>query len=177
MTNIEKIEKTMKIVLDFPKPGISFKDITPIFANPEILKLTIDELANMVKDQKFDCIAGLESRGFLLGVPLAMKLNIPFIPVRKKGKLPRATVSAKYSLEYGIAEIEIHKDDIKPGSNVLIVDDIVATGGTLVATKQLIEQVNAKAEHVVVLGHLADMPQGVANVENNGLKLHYLFKL
>ena len=177
MTNVERIEQTMKVIPNFPKPGISFKDITPIFANPEILKLTIDELANMVKDAKFDYVVGLESRGFLLGVPLAMKLNLPFVPVRKKGKLPRATVEAEYSLEYGKATIEIHKEDIKPGSNVLIVDDIVATGGTLIATKKLISQLNANVEHVVVLGHLADLPQGPELVEKSGLKLHYLFKL
>lgn len=177
MTNIEKIEKTMKVIPNFPKPGISFKDITPIFADPEIFKLTIDEFANKIKDKKFDYVLGLESRGFLLGAPLALKLGLPFIPVRKKGKLPRATVTAKYALEYGTAEIEIHKEDIKPDSKVLIVDDIVATGGTLIATKQLVEQVGAKAEDVIVLGYLGDLPFGPKRLEENGLKLHNLFVL
>jgi len=174
-TNIKRIEDTIKVVPNFPKEGISFKDITPIFGNPLVLGLTIDELANKVKDQKFDYILGLESRGFLLGVPLALKLNIPFIPVRKKGKLPRATVSTSYALEYGSAEIEVHKEDIKPGSRVLVVDDIVATGGTLLATKELMMKLGATCEDALVLGYLEEIPGIIEKLKDNGIKLHYLF--
>ena len=170
--NIKKIESTIKIIPDFPKPGVSFKDITPIFANPQILSLTIDELANCVKDKHFDYILGLESRGFLLGVALSLKLSIPFIPVRKRGKLPRATVQASYDLEYGSATIEMHKDDVKPNSKILLVDDIVATGGTLIAAKQLCEQVKAKCSDALVLGYLEGLPQGPQKLEKAGIKLH-----
>ena len=122
--NLNLIKKTMKVVPDFPKKGISFKDITPIFANPKILKLTIKEMLNTIKGLKFDAVVGLESRGFWFAIPIATALNLPFVPVRKKGKLPRKTVSATYQLEYGNDTIQIHKNDIKPKSRVLIVDDV-----------------------------------------------------
>ena len=152
--NLKKIYDALKVIPNFPQQGISFKDITPIFANPKILDLTINELIKLIQtiNVKFDYIAGLESRGFLVGLPIAQKLKLPFIPIRKKGKLPRQTISAFYTSEYGKAEIEIHKDDIKPGTNVLLVDDIIATGGTILAAHTLINSLHANCHHVLVLG-------------------------
>lgn len=174
---IELIQQTIKVIPDFPKPGISFKDITPILANPFVMKDAIELMAEAVKETKFDVVVGLESRGFWFGVPLAQRLGLPFVPVRKKGKLPRATAEVEYQLEYGKDFIQIHKEDIKPGANVLIVDDIVATGGTVIATKQLLEKLQAKANHLVVLGCLADLPTGPEKIQKAGINIHYLLKL
>lgn len=177
MNNIDLIKSTMKVIPDFPKPGISFKDITPILANPKVFNIAIDELVNLVKDIKIDVVVGLESRGFWFAIPIAQRLGVPFVPVRKRGKLPRKTVEAAYELEYGRDYIQIHQDDIPSGANVLIVDDIVATGGTILATKDLMNKLNAKAEHLLVLGSLADLPQGIAKIEKAGIKVHSLLKL
>lgn len=133
----EKIDQAIRNVPDFPKEGIMFKDITPVLENPtlsaEIIKAFADKM-----EGKIDAIAGIESRGFLFGFPVAVALGIPFILIRKKGKLPYKTVSHKYDLEYGSAEIEMHVDTITPGMNVLVHDDLLATGGTAVAASELI---------------------------------------
>lgn len=176
MNNKELIKNSIAIVKDFPTRGISFKDITPIFASPKLFKLTIKELAKLIRGYKFDVVVGLESRGFWFALPLANELGLPFVPVRKSGKLPRPTVSASYSLEYGKDKIEVHKQDIKRGANVLIVDDIIATGGTILATKKLFDQLKAKAEHVLVLGYLEELPEGIAKIEQAGMKVHSLLK-
>lgn len=139
----EAIKKAIRDVPDFPKPGIIFKDITPILLDSELTKSIVDELANKQKNQKLDAIVGIESRGFWFGVMLANKLEIPFIPIRKKGKLPYKTVSYSYDLEYGSAEIEMHEDAIQPNWNVLVHDDLLATGGTAVAAAELIKLQNA----------------------------------
>lgn len=136
---------------DFPEPGIIFRDITSVIGDADGLKLAIDEMQAMLDGVKFDAIAGLESRGFLFGMPIAYNLGKPFIPVRKKGKLPRETVSASYELEYGTAEIEVHKDDVKPGMRVVLIDDLIATGGTLCAAAQLFEQLGASIAKIVCL--------------------------
>lgn len=175
--SLRTIKNTLKVVPNFPKKGISFKDITPIFTKPKVLKLTINEMLKTIKGNKFDIVVALESRGFLFGTLIAQSLNLPFVPIRKKGKLPRTTVSASYALEYGKDTIEMHKYDVKPGSRVLIVDDIVATGGTVLAVKQMMKQVKAKAEHLLVLGVLAELPEGPAKIEKAGTKVHYLLKL
>ncbi|MBQ0045589.1 MAG: adenine phosphoribosyltransferase [Mycoplasma sp.] len=175
--NLNIIKKTMKVVPDFPKKGISFKDITPIFTKPNVLKLTINEMIKTIKGQKFDVVVALESRGFWFGTLIAQALNLPFVPIRKKGKLPRKTVSVSYALEYGKDTIELHKQDIKPGSNVLIVDDIVATGGTVLAVKKMMKQIKAKANHLLVLGVLAELPEGPAKIAKAGIKVHYLLDL
>lgn len=177
MNNIERIKATLKVVPDFPKPGISFKDITPLLANAEMFKITIDELINLIKDIKFDVVVGLESRGFWFGVSIAQKLGLPFVPIRKKGKLPRPTVEASYQLEYGTDYIQVHKQDIPAGANVLIVDDIIATGGTILATQKLMQQLNAKAEHALVLAYLEELAFGPQNIEKAGIKVHSLLKL
>lgn len=175
--NLNTIKNTMKVVPNFPKKGISFKDITPIFTKPKVLKLTINEMLKTVKGHKFDIVVALESRGFWFGTLIAQALNLPFVPIRKKGKLPRTTVSASYALEYGKDSIEMHKYDVKPGSRVLIVDDIVATGGTVLAVKKMMNAVKAKAEHLVVLGVLDELPEGPAKLAKAGIKVHYLLKL
>ena len=136
---------------DFPEPGIIFRDITSVIGDADGLKLAVDEMQAMLDGVKFDAIAGLESRGFLFGMPIAYNLGKPFIPVRKKGKLPRETVSASYELEYGTAEIEVHKDDVKPGMRVVLIDDLIATGGTLCAAAQLFEQLDASIAKIVCL--------------------------
>lgn len=136
---VDTIKKVIRDVPDFPKPGIIFKDITPILLDPELTRNVVDELAKQVEPLNLDAIVGIESRGFWFGIMLANQLNLPFIPIRKKGKLPYKTVSYSYDLEYGSAEIEMHKDAIKAGWNVLIHDDLLATGGTAQASAELIK--------------------------------------
>ena len=133
-----QVKETIRDVPDFPKPGIVFKDITPVFKKPDLVKGIVAELVKKYKDSEIHAIAGIESRGFLIGVPLAMALNVPFILIRKKGKLPYETVSYKYDLEYGSAEIEMHTDAVQPGQKVLIHDDLLATGGSASAAAELI---------------------------------------
>ena len=136
---VETIKKVIRDVPDFPKPGIIFKDITPILLDAELTRNVVEELKKQVESLSLDAIVGIESRGFWFGIMLANQLNIPFIPIRKKGKLPYKTVSYSYDLEYGSAEIEMHEDAIKKGWNVLIHDDLLATGGTAQASAELIK--------------------------------------
>lgn len=140
MTNLEILDESIRRVKDFPKPGILFYDITGLFVKPEAFKYCIDRMVELYKNKKIDAIAGVESRGFLLASPLAEHLGVPLVLIRKKGKLPSETYKCSYSLEYGTAEIEAHKSDIQKGKNYLVVDDLIATGGTLVAARNLIEQ-------------------------------------
>ncbi len=139
--NIKKIKSMIRDVADFPKKGILFRDITTALKDAETLKIMVDEMYEIFKDEKIDYIAGIESRGFIFGMPLAYKLNCGFIPVRKPKKLPCETISQEYSLEYGTDKIEIHKDALKAGDKVLIVDDLLATGGTAQAAVKLVNQV------------------------------------
>ena len=140
MADLELLDKSIRRVPDFPKPGILFYDITSVFVNPDAFKYCIDKMVEIYKDSKIDAIAGVDSRGFLFAAPLAEKLGIPLVLIRKKGKLPGDTYTCKYSLEYGTAEVEAHKSDIEKGKNYLVVDDLIATGVTLVAARNLIEQ-------------------------------------
>ena len=140
----DKIRGRIKEVPDFPKPGISFKDITPLLLDPALYSELIDKLAAPFTGQQIDFVVGMESRGFLFGMGLAQKLGAGFIPVRKKGKLPRPTYGIQYDLEYGSAELEIHREDIPTGSKVLIHDDLLATGGTAQATQKLVEIAGAQ---------------------------------
>jgi len=137
---IAKIKSLIRDVPDFPKKGILFRDITTLIKNPEGLKLTIDILYEIFKDKKIDYVAGIESRGFIFGMPLAYKLGCGFVPVRKPNKLPCEVISEEYDLEYGKDKIEIHKDSLKKGDRVLIVDDLLATGGTAAAAAKLISK-------------------------------------
>jgi adenine phosphoribosyltransferase len=140
----KKIKDIIRSVSDFPKKGIDFKDITPLLLNPKISDEIVNEFINKLSHINVDAIVGVESRGFLFGFLLANKMGIPFIPIRKAGKLPSKTISIAYELEYGVSEIEIHIEDIQPGWNILIHDDLLATGGTALASCQLIEEANAK---------------------------------
>ena len=130
-------------VKDFPVPGIVFKDITPILQSPNACKVIIEEFSSRLSVLNIDCVAGVESRGFIFGPLLAQKWNVPFVPIRKKGKLPFDKVSQEFTLEYGSDGIEIHKDAFKEGSNVFVHDDLLATGGTAVAACQLVKKLNA----------------------------------
>ena len=137
------LAKHIREVKDFPKPGISFKDITPILSNPELSSLVIDSFVDGLKGKKVDAIVGVESRGFLFGMLLANALSVPFVPIRKVGKLPSHTISEEYDLEYGTAKVEIHTDAIKQGWNVVVHDDLLATGGTAVAASKLVQRLGA----------------------------------
>ena len=137
---MKKVEDYMTSIPDFPKEGIIFRDVTSVLENADGLHLAIDELNKLLEGVDYDLIAGAESRGFIFGAPLAYMNNKGFIPVRKKGKLPRETVEMSYDLEYGSATIEIHKDSIKPGDKVVLVDDLIAPGGTIQAADKLVEQ-------------------------------------
>ena len=139
--NIQKIRSAIRDIPNFPKEGILFRDITTALKDAEVLKITVDEIYETFKDKKIDYIAGIESRGFIYGMPLAYKLGCGFIPVRKPNKLPAETISQEYALEYGTDKIEIHKDALTKGDRVLIVDDLLATGGTAAAAVSLISQV------------------------------------
>lgn len=136
----EKLKSTLRDVQDFPKKGIVFKDITPVLADAELCSAVVYELYNTYKDKKIDAIAGIESRGFFFGFLLANRLGVPFIPIRKAGKLPFTTVSIEYALEYGTAKIEMNSDAITPGMNVIVHDDLLATGGTADAAAELIKR-------------------------------------
>ena len=151
------IEEYVRSIVDFPEPGIIFRDVTSILEDADGLHLAIDLLQEKVGDLDFDVVAGPESRGFIFGTPIAYNLKKPFVLIRKKGKLPCETVSVDYDLEYGTATIEMHKDSIQPGQKVLIVDDLIATGGTTEAMIQLIESLGGRVAGIVVLIELAGL--------------------
>ncbi|MFT8350373.1 adenine phosphoribosyltransferase [Clostridium saccharoperbutylacetonicum] len=138
------LREKIRIIEDFPKKGISFKDITTLISDGEALREAINQIAEHLKDKQIDLIVGPEARGFIFGVPVAYVLGIGFIPVRKPGKLPGETISVNYDLEYGEDQLQIHKDAIKPGQRVAIVDDLLATGGTVEGVAKLVEQAGGK---------------------------------
>lgn len=140
---IVDVKSKIRDVKDFPKKGIIFRDITTALKDAEILRVIVDYLCDQFKDEKIDYIAGIESRGFILGMPMAYKMGIGFVPVRKPNKLPAATYSQEYSLEYGTDKIEIHQDAFPQGANVLVVDDLLATGGTAEAACKLVKKAGA----------------------------------
>jgi adenine phosphoribosyltransferase len=150
-----KLEHKIREIKDFPKQGINFKDITPLLADPSLSSQVIEAFKEKLKSQKIDAILGVESRGFLFGMMLANELNIPFIPVRKAGKLPAQTISEEYSLEYGTASIEIHVDALKKGWNVVIHDDLLATGGTAKAAANLVQRLGAKVSAFLFIVELS----------------------
>lgn len=151
---MKKVDDYVRTIPDFPEPGIMFRDITTVLQDAEGLHLAIDEMMALLKDVEFDVIAGTESRGFIFGVPIAYNLNKPFVPVRKKGKLPCKTIEQEYDLEYGKAVIEMHKDSINPGQKVVLIDDLIATGGTIEAAIRLVEQLGGEVVKVVFLMEL-----------------------
>ena len=147
----------MRSIPDFPEPGIIFRDVTTVIQDPDGLKLAVDKLQEMVQDVDYDVVVGPESRGFIFGVPVAYNMHKSFVPVRKKGKLPCETIEMEYDLEYGTAVIEIHKDAIKPGQKVVIVDDLIATGGTTEAIIKLVEALGGKVVKICFLMELAGL--------------------
>lgn len=156
--SMKKIEEYVRTISGFSgSQGIMFRDVTSVLQDPDGLKLAIDSMIKLLDGVDFDIIAGAESRGFIFGMPIAYALGKAFIPVRKKGKLPCETVSAEYDLEYGKAEIEIHKDAIKPGQKVVLVDDLIATGGTMEASCKLVEQLGGEVVKILFLMELAGL--------------------
>lgn len=154
---MKQLEDYVRSIPDFPEKGIIFRDITTVIQDPDGLKLAIDKMVDALRDISFDIVVGTESRGFIFGMPVAYALGKGFVPCRKKGKLPCETVSASYDLEYGCAEIEIHKDAIKPGQKVVLIDDLIATGGTIDACAGLVEQLGGQVVKLVFLLELAGL--------------------
>lgn len=150
----KNVEEYVRTIPDFPEPGIMFRDVTSVIQDPDGLGLAIDELQNLIKDEEFDVVVGPESRGFIFGVPLAYNMHKSFVPVRKKGKLPCETIERTYDLEYGTATIEMHKDAIKKGQKVVIVDDLIATGGTIEAITKLVEELGGVVVKIIFLMEL-----------------------
>lgn len=151
------LSKKIRSIPDFPKEGILFKDITPLLQDKDALKEAIKKMADLIRDHEIDTVVGIEARGFLVGTPLAMELDKGFIPIRKPGKLPDEVLKVSYELEYGKNEIEIHKDAINKGDKVLIVDDLLATGGTTLAATEMIEELGGEVVSCVFLLELKDL--------------------
>ena len=154
---MKKIEEYVRSIPDFPEPGIIFRDVTSILQDADGLHLAIEEIQKLLEDVEFDVVGGTESRGFIFGMPVAYNLHKSFVPVRKAGKLPRETVSMEYELEYGTATVEIHKDAIKPGQKVVLIDDLIATGGTMQAAAKLVEELGGEVVRIVFLMELAGL--------------------
>lgn len=151
---MKKLEEYVRSIPDFPEKGIIFRDVTSVIQDADGLHLAIDGLQNILDGVDFDVVVGPESRGFIFGVPVAYNMHKAFVPVRKKGKLPCETVSQEYALEYGTATIEMHKDSIRPGQKVVIIDDLIATGGTTEAIIKLVEQLGGKIVKIAFLMEL-----------------------
>lgn len=151
---MKKLEEYVRSIPDFPEEGVTFRDVTSVLQDKDGLRLSIDALQALLEDVDFDVIVGPESRGFIFGVPIAYNMYKPYIPVRKKGKLPCETIEQEYDLEYGSATVEIHKDSIKPGQKVVIVDDLIATGGTMDAIVKLVKRLGGEIVKIVFLMEL-----------------------
>ena len=154
---MKKVEDYVVSIPDFPEPGIIFRDVTSVIQDSDGFQLAIDEMQKLLDGVEFDVIAGAESRGFVFGMPIAYNMKKPFVLVRKKGKLPRETVEMSYELEYGSATIEMHKDSIKPGQKVVLVDDLIATGGTIEAAAKLVESLGGEVVKIIFLMELAGL--------------------
>lgn len=154
---MHELEQYIRTIPDFPEPGVMFRDITTVLENPDGFKLAIDSLIKLLDGVDFDVVAGAESRGFVFGAPIAYALGKPFVLIRKKGKLPFETVSTSYDLEYGSASIEMHVDSIKEGQKVVLIDDLIATGGTIEAAAKLIEMVGGEVVKILFLIELSGL--------------------
>lgn len=154
---MKRLEEYVRSIPDFPEPGIIFRDVTSVLQDADGLRLAVDGIQELLNGVEFDVVVGPESRGFIFGVPIAYNLHKAFIPVRKKGKLPCETVEMEYDLEYGSAVIEMHKDSIKPGQKVVIIDDLIATGGTIEAITKLVESLGGEVVKVCFLMELAGL--------------------
>jgi len=173
MPTTRDVKSYIRTIPDFPHQGIQFRDVTSLFSDPRGFRVAIDQLLHPYAGVRIDKVAGLEARGFILGGAVAHQLSVGFVPVRKKGKLPGATLAQDYKLEYGTATMEIHDDAVQPGERVLIVDDLLATGGTAEAGVKLIEKLGGE---VVSLAFIIDLPDlgGRARLETLGLDVHAL---
>jgi len=162
------VRNAIRSVPDWPKPGVTFRDITPVLQDPRSFRVLIDLFVYRYMRQRLDLVAGIDARGFILGSVLAYELNLGFVPVRKKGKLPFRTVAEEYSLEYGNASVEMHTDSVRPGQRVLLIDDLIATGGTMVAASKLLQRLGA---NVVEAAAIIDLPYlgGSAALRETGL--------
>lgn len=169
----EYIKQHIRTVPDWPSAGIQFRDITPLLASPRVFRVLIDQFVHRYFDLRPSAIAGLDARGFIIGSVLAYELNVGFVPIRKKGKLPFTTVEETYELEYGSATVEMHTDAVKPGDRVLLIDDLIATGGTMMAGMRLLERLGAQ---VIEGAAIVDLPElgGSDRLRAAGLKVHTL---
>ncbi|GAA5090185.1 adenine phosphoribosyltransferase [Paenalcaligenes hermetiae] len=165
------IRQTIRSVPNWPKPGVTFRDITPVLQDPQSFRVLIDLFVYRYMRQRLDLIAGIDARGFIVGSVLAYELNLGFIPVRKKGKLPYQTVVEDYSLEYGNASVEIHTDSVRPGQRVLLIDDLIATGGTMVAASRLLQRLGANTVEAAAIIDLPDLG-GSQAVKDAGLPVY-----
>lgn len=157
VSSIDDLRAKIREVPDFPKPGILFYDITTLLKDPDAFEAVIDRMADAVKDERIDLVVGMESRGFIFAAPLAYKLKAGFVPVRKLGKLPAETIEVEYDLEYGTATLEIHRDAIQSGQRVLLVDDLLATGGTVLGTIELVQQLGGEIAGLSFMVELSDL--------------------
>ena len=151
---MKKLEEYVRTIPNFPEEGVMFRDVTSVLQDKDGLRMSVDRMQELLKDIEFDMIIGPESRGFIFGVPIAYNMYKPFIPIRKKGKLPYETIEQEYDLEYGTEIVEIHKDAIKPGQKVAIVDDLIATGGTIEAITKLVDKLGGEVVKIVFLMEL-----------------------
>lgn len=172
---VEALAAKIRKIPHWPQAGILFHDITPVLQSPQYFRLLVDLLVYRYMDQKIDVVAGLDARGFIIGAALAYQLNVGFVPIRKKGKLPFDTVSESYALEYGHATIEMHTDALHRGSRVLLVDDLVATGGTMMAGINLIHRLGATVVEAAAILEFTDLPGG-RNIRNEGVPLFTLYQ-
>ena len=154
---MKKMEEYVRSIPDFPEEGIIFRDVTSVLQDADGLRLAIDSMQELLKDVEFDVVVGAESRGVVFGTPIAYNLHKPFVLVRKKGKLPCETISKEYDLEYGSAVIEMHRDSIQPGQKVVLVDDLIATGGTIQAAAELVEELGGEVVKIIFLMELAGL--------------------
>jgi adenine phosphoribosyltransferase len=167
------IRRHIRTVPDWPAPGVQFRDITPLLSNPRVFRVLIDEFVHRYFDVRPAAIAGLDARGFIIGSVVAYELNVGFVPIRKKGKLPYTTVEESYELEYGSATVEMHTDAVKPGDSVVLIDDLIATGGTMLAGKRLLDKLGAR---VIEGAAIVDLPElgGSQRLRDAGLALYTL---
>jgi len=174
MNEVEKkIKDVVRTVPDWPEKGVMFRDITPIFQDPGVLHAVFDAFIERYREKKIDVIAGIDARGFLLGVTVAYTLKIPFIPVRKKGKLPWKAIYEEYALEYGTAAIEVHEDACKKGDRVVLFDDLIATGGTMIAAAKLMQRLGGTVVEAAAIIDLPDL-HGSEKIQKAGIEVHAL---
>lgn len=173
MNTSDFIRSHIRTVPDWPAPGVQFRDITPLLSNPRVFRVLIDAFVHRYFDVRPTAIAGLDARGFIIGSVLAYELNVGFIPIRKKGKLPYTTVEESYELEYGSATVEMHTDAVQPGDRILLVDDLIATGGTMMAGKRLLERLGAS---VIEGAAIVELPElgGSRRLQADGLDVFTL---